>query len=55
VRPDPGPATAAAAVPTWVPIAVAAPVGWTTAPRVLGAVGPVYFLYGGASVWTLVR
>jgi hypothetical protein len=28
---------------------------WTPAPRLLGAVGPVYFLYGGASVWTVVR
>jgi hypothetical protein len=31
------------------------PSPWAEAPRSLGAVGPVYFLYGGASVWVLVR
>jgi hypothetical protein len=28
---------------------------WTDAQRIPIVVGPVYFLYGGASVWTLVR
>jgi hypothetical protein len=28
---------------------------WSAGPRVPVVVGPVYFLYGGASVWTLVR
>jgi hypothetical protein len=28
---------------------------WTSGSRIPIVVGPVYFLYGGASVWTLVR
>jgi hypothetical protein len=38
------------------PVSSAAPgTPWTRGTRVAIVVGPVYFLYGGASVWTLVR
>jgi hypothetical protein len=31
------------------------PASWTFGPGAPVVVGPVYFLYGGASVWVLVR
>jgi hypothetical protein len=38
------------------PVSTAGPAPpWTAGTRLVGAVGPIYFLYGGASVWVLVR
>jgi hypothetical protein len=55
----PGPIGASPTSTEW---AAASPLGattagivWTAGPVSPGVVGPVYFLYGGASVWTLVR
>jgi hypothetical protein len=44
----------APATPTWEPLRPPLPSAWT-GPAISIIVGPVYFLYGGASVWTLVR